>query len=178
MAAVFVAMTAEASGASREVRDGPARFQVLSSSLIRLEYAEDGVFEDRPTLTAATRPAAGAKFRTRVAGGVRVIRTSRMRLRYVIGSGPYSPSNLALRIGIGGKKHRSPGVPGAGAAAVDCTAAPVPLENLDPDPSPVTAGNLGGWYRGLDGQRGPVPLHDGLLSRDGWYCSTTRRGRC
>ncbi|MGD0584133.1 MAG: TIM-barrel domain-containing protein [Bacteroidales bacterium] len=29
--------------------------------------------------------------------------------------------------------------------------------------------NLGGWFRGLDGQSGPIPLTDGLLSQDGWY---------
>ena len=170
MAAVFVAVVTEASGASGEIRDGPARFQVLTSSLIRLEYAQDGGFEDRPTLTAATRPAAAAKFRTRVVDGVRVIRTSRMRLRYVIGSGPFSPSNLALRVEIGGKKHSvHPGFPTPAPAPSTTPPPRTPLENPDPDPSPATAGNLGGWYRGLDGQRGPVPLHDGLLSRDGWY---------
>ncbi len=170
IAVVFLAGASEASGASGEVRDGPARFQVLTPSLIRLEYAENGVFEDRPTLIAATRPAATAKFRTRVVDGVRIIRTSDMLLRYVIGSGPFSPSNLSLRLEIGGRKRLvNPGFPAP--LPTPSTASPprVPLENPDPDPSPVTAGNLGGWYRGLDGQRGPVPLHDGLLSRDGWY---------
>lgn len=38
------------------------------------------------------------------------------------------------------------------------------------DPAAVTPGaNLGGWYRSLDGASAPVQLHDGLLSRDGWY---------
>ena len=34
---------------------GQARFQVITPSLIRLEYAEDGKFEDRPTMLAFNR---------------------------------------------------------------------------------------------------------------------------
>ncbi len=30
-------------------------------------------------------------------------------------------------------------------------------------------GNLGGWTRALDNQSGPVSLHDGVLSRAGWF---------
>lgn len=29
--------------------------------------------------------------------------------------------------------------------------------------------NLGAWSRGLDEKKGPIPLWDGILSRDGWY---------
>jgi len=32
-----------------------------------------------------------------------------------------------------------------------------------------STGNLGGTLRTLDGVKGPVPLGDGILSRDGWY---------
>lgn len=32
-----------------------------------------------------------------------------------------------------------------------------------------SSNNLGGWFRSLDGQSGPIPLHNGLLCRDGWY---------
>lgn len=168
--AALCAAPSPATGATGEVRDGPARFQVLSPSLIRLEYAEDGGFEDRPTLTAATRPAAATKFRTRVVDGVREIRTSRILLRYLIGSGPFTPATLTLRFELGGKKHTShPGFPAPLPAASTTSPPQVPPPNPDLDPSPVTAGNLGGWYRGLDSQLGPVPLHDGLLSRDGWY---------
>jgi alpha-glucosidase (family GH31 glycosyl hydrolase) len=90
-----------------------------------------------------TRPRARSD--TRVVDGVRVIRTAEMTLRYRLGAGPFDPSNLALRL-RGGERVLHPGF-GAG------------------DPSR----NLGGWYRGLDHQTGPVPLHEGLLSRDGWF---------
>ncbi|HEY8000712.1 MAG TPA: TIM-barrel domain-containing protein [Solirubrobacterales bacterium] len=150
-----------------EVRDGPARFQVLTPTLIRLEYAADGAFEDRPTLTVPSRGAKPPAFRTRVAKGVRVIRTSRAVLRYRLGSGPFDPSNLSLRIKGRGKVR--PGFPAPPPAPSATPAPTVPPPTPDPDPAPPTSGNLGGWYRGLDNQSGPVPLHDGLLSRDGWY---------
>ena len=46
----------------------------------------------------------------------------------------------------------------------------IPVGGVLPVPDPVkTRTNLGGWYRGLDGQSGKIPLTDGLLSKDGWY---------
>jgi hypothetical protein len=163
------AATAEAG--PTEVRDAAARFEVISPTLIRLEYAAGGNFEDRPTITVPGRGAKPPPYRTRVHKGVREIRTSRLTLRYLIGSGPFSPSNLRLKIETegGASLKVRPGFP-APAPAPSTTPAPtVPPPVPDPDPTPVTAGNLGGWYRGLDNQSGPVPLHDGLLSRDGWY---------
>ena len=53
--------TAEISGAAGRsdpsciVRGERYRFSVLSSMLIRLEYSEDGVFEDRPSQVAVDR---------------------------------------------------------------------------------------------------------------------------
>ncbi|MET0927071.1 MAG: hypothetical protein ABWY90_06815, partial [Solirubrobacterales bacterium] len=54
LASVAAAPAAAAPGPA-EVRDGPARFQVITPTLIRLEYAADGGFEDRPTLTVPAR---------------------------------------------------------------------------------------------------------------------------
>lgn len=151
-----------------EVRDGEARIQVLSPTLFRLEYAADGNFTDAPTLTAVARKRRGGKVRTRVEDGVRVIETSRARLRYRIGSGPFRPDNLTVRIGKGkGARTVRP------AFGSPSTTAPASTADVTPaiagDRGPRTRGNLGGWFRGLDGQNGPVPLHDGILSRDGWY---------
>ncbi len=167
--AVALGLWAPAAQATRapEVRDGAARFEVLSPTLIRLEYAADGNFEDRPTLTVPARGAKPPRYSTRVKDDVRVIRTGGMVLRYRIGGGPFSPHNL--RLNIRGRGRVRPGFP---APAPVTSASPAPIvtpPNPDPDPAPATSGNLGGWYRGLDSQSGPVPLHDGLLSRDGWY---------
>jgi hypothetical protein len=127
------------------IQDGAARFEVLSQGLIRLEYAADGRFEKRPTLTAVDRARPRGRFKTRLVDGVRVIRTAEMTLRYRVDGGPFDASNLALRL-RGRKSVFHPTFDGG-------------------DP----ARNLGGWYRGLDNQTGPVALHGGLLSRDGWF---------
>ena len=144
----LVALVASAPASARPpavIQDGGARFEVLSQGLIRLEYAADGQFEDRPTLTVADRARPRARFETRVVDGVREIRTAKMTLHYRRDGGPFDASNLALRL-RGQETVFHPSFGGA-------------------DPSR----NLGGWYRGLDNQTGPVALHDGLLTRDGWF---------
>ena len=151
------------------IRDGPARFEVLSPTLFRLEYAADESFEDAPTLTALHRRAPQTRVRTEVVDGVRVIRTPRATLRYGLGSGPFNATNLTLTIEVAGKRRTvHPVFLGASTARAD-TPPPYATQPTPGDPAPRTQGNLGGWYRALDGQSGPVPLHDGILSRDGWY---------
>ena len=169
--AAVLAPPAAAGGAV--VRDGNARFQVLTPTLIRVEYAADGRFEDRPTMTAINRRFRVPRYTTKVVGPTRIIRTSRVTLRWRRGAEPFAPSNLEVLLRIGRRrtiarpawKGPPPPPPPPPNAPLRFQAPP----NPDPDPSPATSGNLGGWVRGVDDQDGPVPLHDGLLSRDGWY---------
>ena len=134
-------------GMGNSVREGNARFTVLSPTLIRMEYAEDGRFEDRPTQTVAERPPASADYETRVENGLRVVQTEALTLRYRVGSGAFSPDNLQVQVKRGA---------GSVEARPDWSFAPQP-------------GNLGGWRRGLDNEKDPQPLHEGVLSRAGWY---------
>ena len=120
--------------------DGRARFEVITPSLIRLEYAADHRFEDRRTLTTDGRLATRPRFETSVDGRDRIIRTPRLTLRWRRGS-PFERGSLRVRIGRRTVRPR----PG-------------------PNPAP-----LGGWRRSLDIVDGPVPLHEGMLSRAGWY---------
>lgn len=129
------------------VVDGRARFQVLTPTLLRLEYAEDGGFEDRPTQTVPSRALPPPAFTASVENGERVIRTSALTLRYRQGSGPFTPDNLRIELARGD-------------AVVEAR------PDWSPGPKP---GNLGGWRRGLDNEQDPQPLHDGVLSREGWY---------
>ncbi|HEX4895726.1 MAG TPA: TIM-barrel domain-containing protein, partial [Solimonas sp.] len=138
---------ADLASAGTPVREGKARFTVISPTLIRLEYAEDGQFEDRPTQTVARRPAASAAYETRVENGVRILRTEALTLRYRVGSGAFSPDNLLVEVRRGSEIVE---------ARPDWSFAP-------------QAGNLGGWRRGLDNEKDPQPLHEGVLSRAGWY---------
>jgi hypothetical protein len=65
-----------------QVQDGKTRFTVITPTLIRLEYAEDGHFEDRPTHTVAERPLPTTAFERRVENGELVIQTDALSLRY------------------------------------------------------------------------------------------------
>ncbi|TDD63285.1 DUF5110 domain-containing protein [Kribbella antibiotica] len=79
------------------VTDGNARFQVLSPTLIRVEYAEDRKFEDATTFTAINRAFTQTPYTTKVtADGFREIRTSGLTLRYKRDSGPFTRTNLSM----------------------------------------------------------------------------------
>src|SRR5581483_10310770 len=97
--------------------------EVLTPTLIRIEYAADGAFENRPTLTALRAPLPVPKFHTAVSHGWRVIQTARLTLRYRRGAGPFTAQNLSLTLGHGPTLHPAPG---------------------------ASPGNLGGWRRALD----------------------------
>ncbi len=129
------------------VREGNARFTVISPTLIRMEYAENGQFEDRPTQTLGVRPPASGDYSTRVEDGVRIIETSALTLRYDVASGPFNQDNLTIELMKGSELVE---------AHPDWSFAPQP-------------GNLGGWRRGLDNEKDPQALHEGVLSREGWY---------
>jgi hypothetical protein len=83
------------------VRDGAARFEVLSPTLIRLEYAADGRFEDAPTFNVVDRDLRVPHFHTRVEHGYRVIATDKLTLRYREGSGPFTADNTTITLGKG-----------------------------------------------------------------------------
>jgi hypothetical protein len=141
--ATLFALPGTAVGAEPVV-DGAARFEVITPTLIRLEYAADGRFEDRPTLTTGGRlSGASPKFTTSVAGGERIIQTAAITLRWKQGSASFGDGSLRVRIGRRGG---------------------VVKPKLGPNPAP-----LGGWRRSLDLTDGRVPLHEGMLSRAGWY---------
>src|SRR5207248_2859218 len=90
-----------AAAASNVVIDGHARFEVLTPTLIRLEYAGDDAFQDNPTFNAVNRNMPAPAFTTVVAGGFREIRTAGMTLRYRQGSGPFTAANTSIQLGTG-----------------------------------------------------------------------------
>jgi alpha-glucosidase len=131
------------------VVEGKARFTVLTPTLLRLEYAEDGAFEDRASFFAVQRDTPPQKFTHTTAEGWLVIETDRLRLRYKRESGRFGAENLSITT-----RSRRPSEI---------------RKRLDWHPGVHIAGNLGGTVRTLDGCRGPVDLGQGVLSRDGWY---------
>ncbi|HVV75513.1 MAG TPA: TIM-barrel domain-containing protein [Mycobacteriales bacterium] len=130
------------------VRAGHARFEVLSPTLIRLEYAPDGHFENRPTMVALDRNPISA-FTTSRSHGVLTIRTSALVLRYRVAGGRFGPTDLRVH-------------------SLDGTwSAPGWSKRSGPAESPRSI--LGGWIRALDDRQGPVPVHRALVDRGGWY---------
>ncbi len=140
--------TTEAKSSNGVVTDGRARFQVISPTLIRMEYAADGRFENRPTMTVPDRSggALGAppRFTSRVEGAWRVIRTDAVELRWRRGR-DFGVGNLVLTFRDGSKTRAVRPSPGA------------------------KHSYLGGWTRGLDLSSGREPLNNGILTREGWY---------
>jgi hypothetical protein len=84
--------------ASNVVTDGHARFEVLTPTLIRLEYAGDDQFQDAATFTALTRDLPVPSFTTNVTNGFREIHTAGLTLRYRQGSGPFTAANTSIQL--------------------------------------------------------------------------------
>src|ERR1700724_1649077 len=102
VAAIALAVSGTAAGAapvsrsaalSNLVMDGNARFEVLTPTLIRMEYAGDGSFQDGATFNAVNRSFPVPAYTTDVASGYREIHTANLTLRYREGSGPFTSAN-------------------------------------------------------------------------------------
>jgi len=128
-----------------------ARFTVLTPGLIRMEWAEDGKFEDSPSLTFVNRNLPVPDFKRQVSNGWLEIKTDKLVLKYKVGSGKFDSENLQITFDFdGAEKTWKPG-----------------LQNK---------GNLGGTTRTLDQYNGcehretkeKLDLGNGLISREGW----------
>ena len=123
------------------VTAGKARFTVLTSRLIRMEYSPEGHFEDRPSQVFWHRRQAVPKFTIeRDKDGAINLTTERLRLEYTVGQ-PFGPDTLMVTLLTNGTGWRF--------GDVDST-------------------NLLGTTRTLDRVSGSTRLEPGLLSRIGW----------
>jgi len=115
-----------------------ARFTVIREGAVRIEYSENGVFEDAPTLFALRGQECDA---TVTDGEILEIKTEKLTLYYK--GGEFSGDSLFADIHTGGVFCRW-------------------------SFGDKNAKNLGGTLHTLDGVSGFVPVPDGLLSKDGW----------
>lgn len=133
------------------VVSGNARFTVLTPEMIRIEYSDKGVFEDRATFAIQNRRMdAIPRFTTSEDSDFLYLTTDRLSLKYRKGScpktSPASPDNLSVTI-----THRGE-----------------PVEWYPGKPDPL---NLKGTCRTLDGSNGDnkrAEMEDGVISRSGW----------
>lgn len=130
-----------------------ARFTILTSRLIRMEWDATGKFEDHASLVFINRRLPVPKFATKVTSAgtskLLTVDTGDLKLTYSIssaGDGRFTAENLSVTFNLDGK--------------------PVIWKPGTPD-----TGNLEGTTRTLDGALGSQtrePIGPGLLSRDGW----------
>ena len=125
---------------------GNARFTVLTPQMIRMEWSEDGVFEDRATLTFVNRKLDVPQFKVKRSSGKVTIKTSAVTVTYKI-TVRFTYDNLKAEFKMGDKKVLWM-------------------------PSFEDTLNLMGTTRTLDkcdgNKLGREPMEKGLLSRSGW----------
>ena len=101
------------------VVSGSARFQILSPTLIRTEYAAGGRFTDADTFNVIGRDDfTPTRFTQRVSQGWLTIDTGATTLRYRVGSGRFTADNLSVRLRSG--RQTVTAAPWAGRGAPDC----------------------------------------------------------
>ncbi len=132
------------------VTSGRARFTVLTSRMIRIQYSTKELFEDRATFAVINRNLPVPDFSTREENGFLYIETGQLSLKYKIGSlispSLKSPNNLSITMNLNGR-------------------------DVIWYPGKDDALNLKGTKRTLDtasGDNQRPDLEDGVISRGGW----------
>ena len=133
-------------------QDSQVRISMITDGVVRLEYVPDGKFMDAHSFIAVNRDYPHVDYKVNNRGKQVEIRTAKMVLRYLKGSGRFTPSNLTITSAKGAQKPFSW------------------------KPGQKDDKNLSGTYRTLDGYDGnyqtsekrTMPIEDGLLSRNGW----------
>ena len=125
------------------VRAPNVRFTVVTDRIIRIEYSDDNIFEDRPSQVFWHRAQHVPKFKKQVSNKVVEIETDYLRLVYKIGRSGFTSKSLSIKL----KQDKATWHYGDSASK---------------------AGNLKGTARTLDGVAGKTKLEDGLVSKAGW----------
>ena len=108
------ATTRAADTQPQAVISGHARFEVLSPTLIRMEYAGDDAFTDQATFNAIGRnDFAHTDYTTSTADGWLTITTGQATLKYKVGSGPFTAQNVSLNVNAGQPVTAAPNFPAA-----------------------------------------------------------------
>ncbi len=156
---------------------GRSRFTFLTSRMVRLEWAEDGVFEDRLTLTVSSRKTPRVDFTRTERGGTVVLKTQHLTLTHRPDGKPLSKANLTIafklkgrtvtwhpgqkdRLNLKGTARTLDGVNGSKEKVW------VHVEKKDPKLAVLRSVKNGEWV--WQGKTRNLPLCDGLISRSGW----------
>ncbi|MDF3127641.1 glycoside hydrolase family 31 protein [Kiritimatiellaeota bacterium B1221] len=154
-----------------------ARFTVLSSRSFRIEWAEDGNFEDRATLKVVNRHTSPVPFKTQPQANSLRIDTEHCTLIYTPDGKPFSRNNLEIRFKMNEKTVRWwPGksdphnLKGTATTLDEFSADKAKIwispEDADPEKEILERDILGN--RIFQGDMRKLDLGQGLLSRSGW----------
>ena len=83
--------------ATTAVTSGAARFEFLTPSLIRMQYAPSGKFADAPTAVVHKRDWPAVAVRRSERDGAMILATSALSVLYKPGSGAFTPVNLEVQ---------------------------------------------------------------------------------
>ena len=134
------------------VVSGNARFTVLESRLVRMEWAADGKFEDRATLGVVNRKLPVPVYTVKRSGKKLTIKTQDITLTYS-GNDKFDENNLNVTF------------------RMEDPAARKGFRTVTWHPGMDDSGNLLGTTRtldGCDGAKTKEPYDKGVISRDGW----------
>ena len=144
-----------------EVVCGNARFTVLTDRLIRMEWSENGEFEDRASLAIINRKLDVPKFSVARSGKGVTLKTSDLTLKYQ-GGGKFTSKNLSVSFKMNGKNVVwRPGMQPTG----NLKGTTRTLDRID---GRLSKSVLSYFNRPGKNTTNEVPLEDGILSRDGW----------
>ena len=77
---------------------GKARFTVLAPELIRMEYDDNAVFEDRASLVFINRETDVPAFKQKRSGKNLTLTTDKLTLKYTDNGKPFDADNLSIAI--------------------------------------------------------------------------------
>ncbi len=132
------------------------RVSFLAPRILRLEYSEQGLFEDRRTLSIINREVLPVKLDEQHQGNTHIIDTGAVRVELLDDGLSFSPENLKVTFHVGEEsKEWFPGK----------------KDELNLGGTLRTLDNLDGYLLKKEGIHGSITqqkLPDGLLSRSGW----------
>lgn len=133
------------------VVEGGARFTMLTSRLLRMEWDSSSQFNDEPSFVVVNRKLPVPAYKKIIQNGWLHITTTELELHYQLNSGKFNDQNLEIVY------HGADG-------------------NFTWKPGMKESFNLKGTYRTLDRFDGNIragkeemKLEEGLISRDGWH---------
>lgn len=136
--------------------DSQVRFTVVTPGTIRMEYAPDGRFVDDKTFIAVNRDYPAVDYKVKKGSWIEIT-TSKMKLRYRRGSGPFTASNLSIAsIGLKPAFTWRPGQQQTGNLKGT-------FRTLDKFDGDSCTGKLADCEPGMK-----MPIEPGLIATDGW----------